>query len=113
MIEGKAHILLSNSVSIADKNYHNSCVTTCQLVVSQAIGKETNVAPATANSTVLAFVNRDMQHTNPAVAIIMIANLAGWLVITLQITTGASSKNTMSGPNIARATLIVEERENI
>ncbi|KAH7255314.1 uncharacterized protein BKA55DRAFT_592667 [Fusarium redolens] len=81
--------------------------------ISQAIGKETNVAPATANSTVLAFVNRDMQHTNPAVAITMIANLAGWLVITLQITTGASSKNTMSGLNIARATFIVEERENI
>jgi cellulase/cellobiase CelA1 len=75
--------------------------------------KETHVAPATANSTVLAFVNKDMQQTNAAVDTIMMANLADWLLIILQITTGASSKNTISGLKIARATLIVEEREKI
>ncbi|PNP80520.1 hypothetical protein FNYG_06119 [Fusarium nygamai] len=75
--------------------------------------KETHVAPATANSTVLAFVNRDMQQTNAAVDIIMMANLAAWLLIILQITTGASNKNTMRGLKIARATISVEERKKI
>ncbi|EGU76577.1 hypothetical protein FOXB_12876 [Fusarium oxysporum f. sp. conglutinans Fo5176] len=75
--------------------------------------KETHVAPATANSTVLAFVNKDMQQTNAAVEIIIMASLAGWLSIILQITTGANNKKTMSGLRIARATLIVEEREKI
>ncbi|KAH7204559.1 hypothetical protein DER44DRAFT_811810 [Fusarium oxysporum] len=75
--------------------------------------KETHVAPATANSTVLAFVNKDMQQTNAAVEIIIMASLAGWLSMILQITTGANNKKTMSGLRIARATLIVEEREKI
>ncbi|KAK2129318.1 hypothetical protein NOF04DRAFT_1181972, partial [Fusarium oxysporum II5] len=75
--------------------------------------KETHVAPATANSTVLAFVNKDMQQTNAAVEIIIMASLAAWLSIILQITTGANNKKTMSGLRIARATLIVEEREKI
>ncbi|KAF4957219.1 hypothetical protein FGADI_3284 [Fusarium gaditjirri] len=90
----------------------NSC-NCLQVSTSSSHGKETYVAPATANSTVLAFVNKDMQKTKAAVEIIMRANLAGWLLIMLQITTGASNKNTMSGLNIARATLIVEEREKI
>ncbi|KAG4287460.1 hypothetical protein FPRO06_05112 [Fusarium proliferatum] len=46
-------------------------------LLPQAMGQETHVAPATANSTVSAFVNKDMQQTNAAVDIIMMANLAG------------------------------------
>ncbi|KAI1052964.1 hypothetical protein LB506_009945 [Fusarium annulatum] len=46
------------------------------IVLPQAKGKETHDAPATANSTVLAFVNKDMQQTNAAVDIIMMANIA-------------------------------------
>ncbi|KAG4273756.1 hypothetical protein FPRO04_01397 [Fusarium proliferatum] len=49
----------------------------CCTILPQAMGQETHVAPATANSTVSAFVNKDMQQTNAAVDIIMMANLAG------------------------------------
>lgn len=77
------------------------------------MGTETHVVPATAISTVLAFINKDMQQTNAAIEIIIMVNLAGWLSIILQIMTGASNRNTISGLKIARATLMVEEREKI
>lgn len=66
--------------------------------------------PATARSTVLAFVKRHTQKTNVTVAPTMTTNLAAMLSIRLHTITGASRRNAIRGLRIALATVTVEDR---
>lgn len=74
------------------------------------LGDVTYVAPATARSTVLAFVKRQTQRTKVTVAPTMTTNLAAMFSIKLHITTGASRRNAIKGLRIALATVTVEDR---
>ena len=73
----------------------------------------TYVAPATANSTVLAFVSRDNNITKVLAAMAMIASLAFKLLTALQTITGIRTSNIMKGAIIARVVLLVKVRERI
>jgi hypothetical protein len=78
--------------------------------LGEGLGIVSYVAPATARSTVLAFVNRHTQRTKITVAPTMTTSLAAMLSIKLHITTGANRRNAIRGLRIALATVTVEDR---
>lgn len=73
------------------------------------LGDVSYVAPATARSTVLAFVKRHTQRTKVTVAPTMTTNLAAMLSIRLHMTTGANRRNAIRGLRIALAAVTVED----
>jgi hypothetical protein len=68
------------------------------------------VAPATAKSTVLAFVSREADVTNILVAMTMTTNLAVKLIMASQRMTGAKRRKVVSGAKPKRAARAVHDR---